>query len=67
MTTATGTESCTFAAGSARDPRHELGDFAAHSLRAGFLTSGARHGIAEASLQNVMGHRWTSILRSYIR
>lgn len=32
------------------------GDFAAHSLRAGFVTSGAERGIAEASLQNVMGH-----------
>lgn len=43
------------------------GDFAAHSLRAGFVTSGAEHGIAEASLQNVTGHRSATILRGYVR
>ncbi len=43
------------------------GDFAAHSLRAGFVTSGAERGIAEASLQNVTGHRSTAILRGYVR
>ncbi len=43
------------------------GDFAAHSLRAGFVTSGAERGIAEASLQNVTGHRSTTILRGYVR
>jgi hypothetical protein len=42
------------------------GDFAAHSLRAGFVTSGAERGIAEASLQNVTvtGHRSAAILRA---
>jgi len=43
------------------------GDFAAHSLRAGFVTSGAERGIAEASLQNVTGHRSPTILRGYVR
>jgi len=43
------------------------GDFAAHSLRAGFVTSGAERGIAEASLQNVTGHRSATILRGYVR
>jgi len=43
------------------------GDFAAHSLRAGFVTSGAEHGITEASLQNVTGHRSATILRGYVR
>lgn len=43
------------------------GDFAAHSLRAGFVTSGAEHGIAEASLQNVTGHRSATTLRGYVR
>jgi len=43
------------------------GDFAAHSLRAGFVTSGAERGIAEASLQNVTRHRSSAILRGYIR
>jgi site-specific recombinase XerD len=43
------------------------GDFAAHSLRAGFVTSGAECGIAEASLQNVTGHRSATILRGYVR
>jgi site-specific recombinase XerD len=43
------------------------GDFAAHSLRAGFVTSGAEHDITEASLQNVTGHRSATILRGYMR
>ncbi len=43
------------------------GDFAAHSLRAGFVTSGAERGIAESSLQNVTGHRSATILRGYVR
>ncbi len=43
------------------------GDFSAHSLRAGFVTSGAERGIAEASLQNVTGHRSAMILRGYVR
>ena len=46
---------------------HLEGDFAAHSLRAGFVTSGAERGIAEASLQNVTGHRSATILRGYVR
>jgi site-specific recombinase XerD len=43
------------------------GDFAAHSLRAGFVTSGAARGVPEASLQAVTGHRSTAILRGYVR
>jgi integrase len=43
------------------------GDFAAHSLRAGFVTSGAERGIAEVSLRNVTGHRSAAILRGYVR
>jgi integrase len=43
------------------------GDFGAHSLRAGFVTSGAARGVSEASLQAVTGHRSTAILRSYVR
>jgi integrase len=43
------------------------GDFAAHSLRAGFVTSGAARGVSEASLQLVTGHRSPAILRSYVR
>jgi site-specific recombinase XerD len=43
------------------------GDFAAHSLRAGFVTSGAARGVSEASLQAVTGHRSTVILRAYVR
>lgn len=43
------------------------GDFAAHSLRAGFVTSGAERGVAETSLQSVTGHRSLAILRGYVR
>uniref|UniRef100_E6PJA6 Phage integrase n=1 Tax=mine drainage metagenome TaxID=410659 RepID=E6PJA6_9ZZZZ len=42
---------------------HLDGDFGAHSLRAGFITSGAMRGVAEVSLQAVTGHRSTTILR----
>ena len=43
------------------------GDFAAHSLRAGFVTSGAECGIADGSLKNVTGHRSAAMLRGYVR
>jgi hypothetical protein len=43
------------------------GDFGAHSLRAGFVTSGAARSVSEASLQAVTGHRSTAILRNYVR
>lgn len=43
------------------------GDFSAHSLRAGFITSGAQRGVAEACLQKVTGHRSASVLRGYVR
>ena len=37
------------------------GDFAAYSLRAGFVTSGAECDIADGSLKNVTGHRSAAI------
>jgi integrase len=44
------------------------GDFAAHSLRAGFITSAAAtKGISEADIQRVSGHRSVAILRGYVR
>lgn len=43
------------------------GDFAAHSLRTGFVTSEAERGIAEVSLQIVTGHRSATTLRGYVR
>jgi integrase len=44
------------------------GDFAAHSLRAGFITSAAAtKGVSEADIQRVSGHRSVAILRGYVR
>ena len=43
------------------------GDFAGHSLRAGFVTSRAECGIADGSLKNVTGHRSAAMLRGYVR
>jgi len=43
------------------------GDFAGHSLRAGFVTSAARQGVAEASIMNVSRHKSVAILRGYVR
>jgi integrase len=45
-----------------------VGDFGAHSLRAGFITSAASTpGVTEQSIQAVSGHRSVLILRGYVR
>jgi integrase len=44
------------------------GDFGAHSLRAGFITSAAStKGVSEVDIQAVSGHRSITILRGYVR
>jgi integrase len=43
------------------------GDFAAHSLRAGFVTSAAQKKIPEVDIQRVTGHRSVAVLRRYVR
>lgn len=44
------------------------GDFAGHSLRAGFITQAARtKDVTEGDIQNVSGHRSVPILRGYVR
>lgn len=44
------------------------GDFAAHSLRAGFITTAAStKSVSEHDIQRVSGHRSVAILRSYVR
>ena len=43
------------------------GDFAAHSLRAGFVTSAATSGVPEVAIQDVTGHRSVAVLRGYYR
>ena len=44
------------------------GDFGAHSLRAGFITSAAStKGVSEVDIQAVSGHRSMTILRGYVR
>ena len=43
------------------------GDFAAHSLRAGFVTSAARKKVPEIDIARVTGHRSFEILRGYVR
>jgi integrase len=43
------------------------GDFAAHSLRAGFVTAAERRGVSEANVQRVTGHKSVAILRGYVR
>ncbi len=43
------------------------GDFAAHSLRAGFITSAAVRGVAEVNIQRVSRHKSTEVLRAYVR
>lgn len=44
-----------------------LGDYAAHSLRVGFVTESARRGLAERDIMRQTGHRSIAVLRSYIR
>jgi hypothetical protein len=41
--------------------------FAAHSLRAGFLTSAAEHGASVLKLMEVSRHRSVDTLRGYVR
>jgi len=43
------------------------GDFAAHSLRAGFITSAAVRGVAEVNIQRISRHKSTEVLRAYVR
>ena len=44
------------------------GDFGAHSLRAGFITTAASTpGVTESSIMGVSGHRSVMILRGYVR
>ena len=45
------------------DPR----GFAAHSLRAGFITSAAEHGASIWKMMDVSRHKSTDVLRGYIR
>jgi integrase len=47
---------------------HLTGDFAAHSLRAGFITTAAStKGVSEVDIQRVSGHHSVTILRGYVR
>lgn len=41
--------------------------FGGHSLRSGFITSAARAGVAERSIQNQSRHKSLPVLRGYIR
>jgi site-specific recombinase XerD len=43
------------------------GDFAAHSLRAGFVTSAAERKVADRDIARVTGHKSMAILGSYVR
>jgi integrase len=44
------------------------GDFAAHSLRAGFITEAAStKGVSEVNIQRISGHHSVAILRGYVR
>lgn len=44
-----------------------VGNFAAHSLRAGFITAAAAAGVAEVDIARVSGHRSADVLRGYVR
>jgi integrase len=43
------------------------GDFAAHSLRAGFITAAAAAHVSEIDIARVSGHKSADILRGYVR
>jgi len=43
------------------------GDFAAHSLRAGFITAAAAANVNEIEIARVSGHRSADVLRGYVR
>ncbi len=46
---------------------YDPGRFAGHSLRAGFITAGARAGASVFKLKEVSRHRSTDVLASYVR
>jgi integrase len=43
------------------------GDFAAHSLRAGFITAAAAAHVSEIDIARVSGHKSADVLRGYVR
>jgi integrase len=43
------------------------GDFGAHSLRAGFITSAVVAKVSEIDIARVSGHRSAEVLRGYVR
>jgi integrase len=43
------------------------GDVAAHSLRAGFITTPAERDVADCNIQRVSGHESTAVMHGYIR
>jgi len=43
------------------------GDFAAHSLRAGFITAAAGAHVSEIDIARVSGHKSADVLRGYVR
>jgi integrase len=43
------------------------GDFAAHSLRAGFITTAAAAHVSEIDIARVSGHKSADVLRGYVR
>jgi integrase len=43
------------------------GDFAAHSLRAGFITSAAAAQVSEIDIARISGHKSADVLRGYVR
>ena len=45
----------------------EVGDFSAHSLRAGFLTSAANRGASIFKMRSVSRHKSIDVLSSYVR
>lgn len=44
-----------------------VGDFAAHSLRAGFITTAAAAHVSEIDIARVSGHKSAEVLRGYVR
>ena len=44
-----------------------VADYSAHSLRAGFLTSGARRGASVFKMCGVSRHKSMEVLRGYVR
>jgi hypothetical protein len=48
-------------------PLPQPGDSGAHSLRAGFLTSAARHGASVFKMRDVSRHKSMDVLQAYVR